>query len=130
MKVNFILQPDRSGIIESSLRQCAPEFFDSKEYASIARNPKLASMVGLLCAAFTSFLCRKIEGGADRSETQTYFDLIESWVKTQDSAVVNYVITEIFENVRLLVDASAFKQRLGPAAHKLHEKWIIDERSI
>lgn len=124
--VNFILKPDNSGIIESSLRQCAPEFFDSDEYKSlVGLDPKLTQLPGLLCGRFTSFFCRLLEEKKVDSETQAYFDLVESWVRSDDSAVLNYVITEVFENVRLPgLGVSYFKSRLGPRARELYEEWM------
>lgn len=126
MMVNFVLKPDNSDIIESSLRQCAPEFFDSDEYKSlVGLDPKLAQLPGLLCGRFTSFLCRLLEEKMADSDTQVYFDLIESWVRSDDSAVLNYVITEVFENVRLPnLGDSYFKSRLGMRAREFYEEWM------
>lgn len=126
MMVNFILKPDNSGIIEASLRQFAPEFFDSDEFTSLVElDPKLAELPGLLCGRFTSFFCRLLEERKSAPETQNYFDLIESWVRSDDSTVLNYIITEVFENVRLpSLGDSHFKSRLGPLARKLYEEWM------
>jgi len=126
MMVNFILKPDNSGIIESSLRQCAPEFFDSDEFKSLAAlDPKLTQLPGLLCGRFIKFFCRLLEERQVDSETQVYFDLIESWVRSNDSAVLNYVITEVFENVRLpRLGDPYFKSHLGPLARALYEEWM------
>lgn len=123
---NFKLIPDRSPeIILSALRQKAPEFFTSDEYLRLARlDPKFKENPGLICAAFTKLLCAKLER---REDADKYFEIIEGWATTKDPEVENYLITEVFENIRLpKVGEARFKSELGPAAKQLYEHWMED----
>ncbi|MDD5302159.1 MAG: hypothetical protein PHS14_03535 [Elusimicrobia bacterium] len=127
MMINSILGPDNSGLFFSSLHRVLPEFFDSDEYKRlVALGGDLARNPGLLCAAFTSSLCRLLESGhAEDLAVIVSFDLIEEWSLNTDAQVQNYIITEIFENVRLpKIGEQYFKTRLGPASRKLYGEWM------
>lgn len=121
---NFKLIPDRSReIILGALRQNAPEFFNTDEYLRLAKlDPKLAEYPGLVCGAFTSFLCAKLEREED---VRKYFEIIEGWAATKDSYIENYLITEVFENVNLpTLGEERFKGNLRPISLQLYKHWM------
>ena len=125
--VNFILRPDNSGLILASLRRVLPQFFDAPEYVRLKNLGRdLAEIPGLVCAAFARYLCRLLEmEPAEPTLANACFNLIEEWSSHSDPNVQNYVITEIFENVRLpKLGEAYFKQRLGENSRKLFEEWM------
>lgn len=115
------------GVFHSSLRQRVPEFFDSRRYKSLENLGKdLVHVPGLLLAAFTSYMCHLIEAGhSEDRNVKVGFELIEEWSQSADPVIQNYVITEIFENIRLpKYGEQYFKQRLGIAGRNLYEEWL------
>lgn len=123
---NFELIPDRSPeIILGTLRRKAPEFLKSDEYLGLSGPGKdLTGLPGLVCGAFTTFVCAKLER---QEEADKYFEIIEEWASSRDSNVENYLITEVFENVRLpKVGEARFKSELGPVSLQLYERWMED----
>lgn len=121
---NFSLVPDSSPeIILGTLHRKIPEFFSSETYLGLKELGRdLETYPGLVCGAFTRFLCVKFESG---QEVEICFDVIEEWAATRDSNVENYLITEVFENVRLpKLGEDAFKNHLGPQSRELYEEWM------
>ncbi len=124
---DFILRPDNSGLILASLRRALPQFFSSQEYEELKDSGReLAETPGLVCAAFTRYLCRILEGNlAPTASATSCFALIEEWASHSDPIVRNYVVTEIFENVRLpTLGERSFKDRLEDKSKKLYEEWM------
>lgn len=127
MPTNFVLSPDNSGIILASLRRVLPQFFDAQEYLALkALGQGMGENPGLVCAAFARFLCRHLENSsAEGGLVVACFNLIEEWALHIDPAIQNYVVTEIFENIRLpTLGEQAFKERLSEHSRKLYEDWM------
>lgn len=124
---NFILRPDNSNLILASLRRILPQIFESEEYVRLkAAGRDLAETPGLVCAAFTRYLCRLLEKEPLKvAAIVACFNLIEEWASHKDPAIQNYVVTEIFENVRLpKLGEKYFKDHLGDNSKRLYDEWM------
>lgn len=123
---DFVLRPDNSGLILASLRRVLPQFFSSQEYEELKKSGReLAETPGLVCAAFTRYLCRTLEENPTMSSATSCFCLIEEWASHTDPVIQNYVVTEIFENVRLpKLGEGFFKDHLEARSRKLYEEWM------
>lgn len=127
MMPNFELRPDNSGLILASLRRIVPEFLDTEEYVGLKNLGRdLAENPGLVCAAFARYICRILDAGSAHSNlVERCFNLIEEWASHSDPEIHNYIVTEIFENVRLPKSAEGqFRYRLGANSRHLYEVWM------
>lgn len=121
---NFQLRPDRVPEMIELLRRDAPEFFSSRYFQELS--PKSATLPGIICGAFTNFLCERLENNSpDTAATSIYFDIIEKWASFGDDAVENWIITEVFENVHLpKLGVEHFKFLLRPKSRSLWDEWL------
>lgn len=105
------------------LRSKAPEFISSNYFRRL--DEKSAVLTGIVCAAFTRFICDMIDGGADEAKTKKYFDIIENWVASGDDSVQNWVVVEMFEVADVPTRGlQEFKDRLGAKSRELWEEWL------
>lgn len=121
---NFQLRPDRVPEMIELLRRDAPEFFSSRHFQELGQ--KAATLPGIVCGAFTNFLCERLENNSsDTTATRIYFDIIEKWASFGDDAVENWIITEVYENVRLpKLGVEHFKSLLRPKSRSLWDEWV------
>lgn len=117
--MNFVILDRDSKHLRDWFRQFVPDFFASSEHLDL--NPESD---GILVAAYTRYLLRVIQE-ENRSEIERGFDLLERMAVSKDPDVVNYVVTEVFENLSASGPAlSKFESELREHTRRLYGDWF------
>ena len=129
--INFIIKDREYNRIIDYLKDEVKGFSNSPELKQLDKTE--LELPGVVCAAFTKYWIKLEQYSRekdfqenDRTNLKDCYQAIEKMANSEDSEVVNTVVTEIFENIRC--DKKLLKKivnRLGKKSKALYEKWIL-----
>ena len=131
--MKFIIKDKVYDRIADYLKNEVGGFSDSSEFRQLDSDD--FRLQGVVCAAFAKFWI-KIEQNCfrkdcsedDREKLDDCYRVIEELSNSQDTEVVNMVVTEIFENMRCSEDlVKQIINRLHNKSKSLYEQWILGE---
>lgn len=132
MKPNFVRVPSAYGTVPRAIGRIVPEFLASREFGVLDSADR--ETPGLVCAAFAKYVARKhrelppgrLSSRSGENELARCYLAIESLAASEELAIKNLVVVEIFENVQCEGETfvSHMIERLGPASRALYELWM------
>ncbi len=121
--MNFVIVNRDDNRLRATLQRIVPMFFESAEYLESGVN----TSNGILVAAFAEYLGRVLQENRD-DQVSMCFDALNWMAESKDPEVVNYVITEVFENLSLFVlSLEKFTGNLRGSALALYESWKSEQ---
>jgi hypothetical protein len=120
--MNFVLTDSDRHHLPEILRQMVPSFFTSPEYLQLDETSR--AILGLTVAAFTRYAQRVFSENCS-PELEASLALIERLSRSKDPEVVNYVYTDIFDNLRGRdEEIQSLVQHFGPKSRENYADWL------